>query len=95
MLKLALIGGWGHHYLTAAVHDAACGIDAVAVAGDGHDDAAARRLADQLPAAAWFDAPEAMLDMFKPDVVSVGAVYGHNADLVALALQLDIPVVSD
>jgi predicted dehydrogenase len=95
MLKLAFIGGWGHHYLRAAVGDAACGIEAVAVAGDGRDDAAARRMAEQLPAAAWFDAPEAMLDTFAPDVVSVGAVYGHNADMIALALQRDIPVISD
>lgn len=95
MLKLAFIGGWGHHYLRAAVGDAACGIGAVAVCGDGHDDAAARRLAGQLPAAAWFDAPQAMLDTFAPDVVSVGAVYGHNADMIALAVQRGIPVVSD
>src|SRR5439155_548896 len=43
------------------------------------------------------DYPDAasLLDDFKPDAVSVGTIFGRNGDLVAMALQRNIPVVSD
>lgn len=94
-MRLAFIGGCGHHYLRQAMDDPPLGVTSVAVSGDGHDDAAARRFAEQLDNATWFDEPAAMLDTFRPDIVSVGAVYGHNAAMAGLALQRDLPVISD
>ncbi len=94
-MRLAFIGGWGHHYLRGAIDDPSVGIRAAAVSGDGQDDAAAKRLADQIAGAMWYDKPEAMFDAFGPDVVSIGAVYGHNAEMAGLALSRDVPVVSD
>ncbi len=91
-MRLAFIGGCGHHYLRG-------GLEAlrpqVAVASDGVDAAAARRVADAMPGAQWYDDADAMLDGFKPDVVSVGAVYARNGHWAAQALQRKIPVVSD
>jgi predicted dehydrogenase len=95
-MRLAFIGGHGHHKLRAALADPACGIDTpVAVAGDGHDDAAAEALARSIPDAHWYVDPADMLDHFLPHAVNVGAVYGFNGDLAALALERDIPVVCD
>lgn len=76
--------------------DSACDIDTpVAVAGDGHDNAAAEALARSIPDARWYTDPANMLDHFLPHAVSIGAMYGFNGDLAALALERDIPVVSD
>lgn len=96
-MRLGFIGGWGHHYLRAAITDPACGIESpVAVAGDGHDNAAARRFADSLPTATtWFDNPQKMLSEFAPSAVSVGSIYACNSDWAAAVLERDIPVVSD
>lgn len=100
-MRLAFIGGWGHHYLRGAITDPACGIDSpVAVASDGRDPAAARAFANSLIAnqkatVTWFDDPLAMLDQFRPEALSVGTVYALNGDFAAEALQQNIPVVSD
>jgi predicted dehydrogenase len=90
-MKLGFIGGNGHHYLRGLLAERSVEI---AVAGDGHDDAAARRLSEAL-GGQWFDDAKRMLDSFKPDIVSVGAVYGFNGDWAAEALERDIPTVSD
>jgi len=95
-MKLAFIGGWGHHLLRGVLSDrGAPFVGEAAVASDGHDPEAARRLATSVPRAQWFDDPRQLLDRFRPDFVSVGAIYGYNADSIALALERDIPVVSD
>jgi predicted dehydrogenase len=95
-MRLAFIGGHGHHYLRGALTDPQIEIDdPIAVAGDGHDDAAAEELARSLPNARWFADPVEMLDRFMPHAVSVGCVYGYTSDLAAMVLQRDIPVVSD
>ncbi|MGA2229315.1 MAG: Gfo/Idh/MocA family oxidoreductase [Tepidisphaeraceae bacterium] len=95
-MKLGFIGGWGHHYLRALLAEKASEISiAPAVAGDGIDADAARRLATALGVATWYDSPEKMFAGFKPDGVSVGAVYGHNGEIIAEALRRNIPVVSD
>ena len=91
-MRLAFIGGHGHHYLRNLLPDDAI---EVAVCGDGYDDEAARAWGAKLGAPRWFDAPAALLDEFAPDVVSVGAVYAFNGDIAALALERGIPVVCD
>ena len=93
-MRLGFIGGWGHHYLRGLVSDASrpCNL---AVASDTHDAEAAKRLAASLGQVQWSDDPQHMLDRFRPDYVSVGAVYGYNADMIALALERAIPTVSD
>jgi predicted dehydrogenase len=90
-LKIGFIGGHGHHYLRGTLADKSCEI---AVASDGHDPTAARRLWEKL-GGLWFDDASKMLDTFKPAAASVGAVYAFNGDWVAAALERNIPVVSD
>jgi len=90
-MKLGFIGGNGHHYLRGLLAEESVEI---AVAGDGHDDAAARQLWQKL-GGQWFDHASRMLDSFKPAAVSVGAVYAFNGDWAAEALERDIPTVSD
>jgi len=95
-MKLAFIGGNGHHYLRGALDDAAVDTHAeVPVAGDGHDNAGAKKKLERFPGAKWFDDPVAMLEEAKPDVVNIGAVYGYNGEWVAACLRRDIAVVSD
>lgn len=92
-MKLAFIGGFGHHYLRGAL---AFHPDwQIAVAGDGLEPEAARGLCEKIPGAQWFEEPRYLLDTFAPDLVSIGAVYGINGDMVSLALERDVPVVSD
>ena len=96
-MRLAFIGGCGHHYLRACLSDPACDITRlVPVAGDGCDDERARAFAAALPGETqWFDSAAEMLDTARPDVVSVGAVYARNAEFNVAALQRGISVVSD
>ena len=92
-MKIAFIGGNGHHYLRGALP--AHPDWEVAVASDGHDTEAARGFSGRFPNARWFDEPLAVLEQWQPDIVSIGGVYGKNGDLAALALERDIPVVCD
>ncbi len=72
------------------------GESAIAVCGDGVDDAAARNSMSRYgQASQWFDSAQAMFESFKPEIVSVGAVYGHNGTMVAMALRHGAKVVSD
>jgi predicted dehydrogenase len=91
-MLVGFIGGCGHHYLRQLVerHTATA-----AVCGDGHDDVAARALADRLPGAHYYETVEALFDVARPEVISVGAVYGYIGDFVAAALERDLPTVSD
>lgn len=94
-MRIAFIGGYGHHYLRAAVDDAACGVEAVAFA-PGHADAdETRQRFDAADNAAWYDDVSSMLDDFEPDVVNVGTVYAHNAKPIIEVLRRGLPVVSD
>jgi predicted dehydrogenase len=92
-MRIAFIGGYGHHYLRHALRDNPEFI--VAVAGDGFDSAAAQGLMASTGAKLWFDTPQRLFDEFGPDVVSIGAVYGHNGEVAAQALERNIAVVSD
>ncbi len=91
-MRLAFIGGNGHHYLRHLLNEEGWEI---AVAGDGHDNANARGLTQKIGAQRWFDTPTALFDEFQPEIVSIGAVYGHNGAIATLALERDIAVVSD
>src|SRR5947209_6827170 len=94
LMRLAFIGGYGHHYLRGALTDPACDIDQpVAVAGDGHDDARAETFARSLPNARWYPDARIMIDQFRPHAVSVGSVYGFNGELAAMVLEAGIPCV--
>ena len=95
-MRLAFIGGHGHHYLRAALSDPALHIARpVPFAGDGVDDDKARAMADALGDIQWFEDARRMLDTTRPDAVSVGAVYARNGGFVTEALERDVPVVSD
>lgn len=100
-MRIGFIGGFGHHYLKGALADPAADIERpIAFAPSAlHDDRAAA-LARQFVAGAasdvtFFDDAATMLERFKPDVVSVGAIYGLNGDHIAAVLERGIPVVSD
>ncbi len=95
-MRLAFIGGYGHHYLRGALADSGAAIERpIPVAGDGVDDERARAFAASLGDVRWFDDARDMLDAARPDVVSVGGVYARNGDWAAASLKRDIPVVSD
>lgn len=89
-MKIGFIGGNGHHYLRSAAGES----NPTAVAGDGHDNESARGFATAL-GAPFFESAVEMFEGFQPEVVSVGAVYGYNGDLIAQALERGLPVVSD
>lgn len=91
-MRIGFIGGCGHAYLRGLE---AAGGHEVAVAGDGFDLEAAKRALATHPAARWYESVAAMLDGFQPEVVNVGAIYGHNGDIIAQVLERDIPVVAD
>jgi predicted dehydrogenase len=95
-MKLGFIGGWGHHYLRELLRagQAPMTIDAAA-SGDGHDLDAARRFASTQNITTWYDDPAKLMQEFKPDALSIGAVYFHNGELAAAALERGIPTVSD
>ena len=98
-MKLAFIGGHGHHYLKALLRRDDLELE-IAVSSDGFDASAARGLFQKLAATRqiaprWFDSPQQMFDEFAPDVVNIGAVYAHNGTLAAQALERDVAVVCD
>jgi predicted dehydrogenase len=94
-MRIGFIGGNGHHYLRHLLHEPDAQQEySVAVASDGHDDAA-QGLAGKISASGWFETPAQLFDKFQPDVVSIGAVYGYNGEIAAAALERDIAVVSD
>src|SRR5438105_14890552 len=95
-VKIGFIGGCGHHYLKNIAKSDTRPTDLnIAVANDQHDADAASRFASTLVDAEWFDSAQEMLERFKPDVLSVGAVHGFNGDFSRAALARDIAVVSD
>jgi predicted dehydrogenase len=95
-MKIGFIGGWGHHYLRGLLPagQSPLPIEAAA-AGDGQDGQAAQRWAEAKKLSLWFENPLELMEKFQPDAVSIGAVYGHNSDLIAEALRRDVPTVSD
>ena len=95
-MKIAFIGGRGHHYLRDALADTSVCVERpVAVACDGYDVEASRALAVSLGEARWFEEPARMLEEFRPDAVSVGAVFGHTGELASMCLEQGIPTVCD
>lgn len=94
-MRIGFIGGWGHHMLRGLLQQDPGQITAIAVAGDGCDQQAAQARVTSLPGSTWFDDARQMLDRFKPDVVNVGAVYGHNNTWVVECINRGIPVLSD
>jgi predicted dehydrogenase len=94
-MRIAFVGGVGHHYLQQLLAPPAA--HRVACVDDPHDSDAARRFAAaSLPAGApvFADIPTMLRD-FRPDVVSVGVVYGYAADAIAACVATGVPVVSD
>lgn len=93
-MRIAFVGGNGHHYLRGFINNPAEHEVIVGACGDGFDDAAAKRWAEANKCP-WFDSFDDLCKTVKPDVVSIGAVYGKNGDWVAKALEHNLPVVSD
>jgi predicted dehydrogenase len=90
-MRIAFVGGPGHHYLRRLLTDD----HQVAWAPDPHDLAASEAFAARLPNPTRFDDTPTMLRSFRPDVVNVGVVYGHAGDAIATCLEHDVPVVAD
>jgi len=93
-MRIAFVGGNGHHYLRGFLNDPAALDVRAGACGDGFDDAAAKRWADANKCQ-WSDSFDDLCKTLQPDVVSVGAVYGKNGEWVARALEHNLPVVSD
>jgi len=93
-MRIGFVGGNGHHYLRGFITSPPGKDVAVAACGDGADDAAAQRWSNA-HACRWYDSFDVMCQDFKPDVISVGAVYGRNGEWVARALERHIPAVTD
>ena len=96
-MRIAFLGGFGHHYLRGALSDSAVGDveKPVAFARASALDDRAVQLAAGLADVRFYEDATTMLDEYRPDVLSVGAEYGRNGDFVAMALERDIRVVSD
>jgi len=95
-MRLAFIGGFGHHYLRGALNDATAQIERpVAVAPSGPEDDRAEEFAHRLGDARFYRDAREMFDDFKPQIVNVGATFGRNGDFAADALERDMIVVSD
>lgn len=93
-MRIGFIGGNGHHMLNIFAREEGGDVEA-AFAGDGYDNDGAKQRAERWGITQWHDDPAAMLDQFKPDMVNIGAMYGHNGELIALALERGIAVLSD
>jgi predicted dehydrogenase len=95
-MKLALIGATGHFALTHARKDPSSGIEpTIAVASDGHNPQGCQQMAQRLGNARYYDDYRVMLDEFRPDIVNIGAIYGHNGEVAADVIGRDIPVVCE
>ena len=98
-MRLAFIGGFGHHYLRGALNDAAgAGVTfdkPVAFAPSGPEDDRAEDMAHRFGDVRFYKTAAELFDQFKPEIVNVGATFGRNGDFAADALERDIPVVSD
>lgn len=96
-LRLAFVGGYGHHYLRGALGDPDVQVEAVAVVSDEVDAEATRgHFARELAAGAqWFDSVAEMIERFRPTVVNVGGVYGRQWEPACAALRAGVPVVCD
>ncbi len=95
-MRLAFIGGCGHHYLRGVAADPGLAVRRpIPVAGDGTDNERARAFAAALGETRWFDDAVQMLDETQPEVISIGAVYAENAKFIIAALERGIVVVSD
>src|SRR6185503_10781360 len=95
-MRIAFIGGYGHHYLRPLAKDPSVQLDRpIAFAPASTEDSGASRLSEALGEMRIYDDSVAMLDEYRPDVVSVGAIYGQNGIHIARALERGIDVVSD
>jgi predicted dehydrogenase len=95
-MRLAFIGGFGHHYLRPLAKEPAAQVEfPVAWAPAAADDRGSSRIAEFAGDLKFYDDPIKLLDDYKPDIVSIGAIYGQNGDFIAAALERGIDVVSD
>ena len=74
-MRIAFVGGFGHHYLRGALSDPVAGDieKPVAFARASEQDDHAAELARGLGDVRFYDDADRMLDEFRPDVLSVGA----------------------
>lgn len=90
MMRVLFIGGWGHFYLGRSIEAGLA--EAVGWAGDGFDNEAAEKRAGDLP---FYEDYRQAIDELKPDVVNVGAVYGHAGEVNLECLKRGMKVLSD
>ena len=85
-MKIAFIGGYGHHHLKRVAQAGKATV--VGVASDGFDDRAKMKFYDRAwsKGAPWFPDYREMLDKTNPDVVSIGPVYGYTGEVIAESL---------
>ena len=95
-MKFAFIGGFGHHYLRGALTDPPLQVEEpIAFAPSGPEDQNADPLAKTGRKVQRFADVATLLREYRPDVVSVGAVFGRAGDVIAQVLEKNLPVVSD
>lgn len=95
-MRLAFIGGFGHHYLRMLAQESAVELTRpIAWAPCAADDPGPARISEVAGELKVFHDPIKLLDEYQPDVVSVGAIYGQNGMFIAEALKRGIDVVSD
>lgn len=96
-MKIAFVGGFGHHYLRGALKDPSLNIQRpvayVPTAPEDRDPA--ERLAEPAGELQVYANLEAVFEQYKPDVVNVGAIYSKNSDYIEAAIAHGIPVISD
>ena len=90
MKRVLFIGGRGHFYLGRSIQAGLA--EKVGYAGDGYDNAAAKEKAGDGP---FFEDYREAIDELKPDVVNVGAVYGHAGEINVECLRRGLKVLSD
>ncbi|HEV7302106.1 MAG TPA: Gfo/Idh/MocA family oxidoreductase [Tepidisphaeraceae bacterium] len=91
-MRIAFIGGSGHHYLRRTP----LGEHQLAFVADPHDPKASEAFSATLePSPDLYTDVPAMMTAFKPDVVSIGVVYGHMADAIVACLPFNVPIVTD
>ena len=92
-LRVAMIGGNGHHSLRGAFGR---GAKLVAVASDGLDNAAKAFMQQPYAAGApYFENYEEMLDQVKPEAISLGAWPARMFPYIMSALKRKVHVVTD
>jgi predicted dehydrogenase len=89
--RVLFVGGSGHHYLCRAIQDPAAGLFVADPAAPGAAEAMAEKAGMACVGGSLADG----IATHRPDVVSVGSVFGHAGIHAAEAVRCGLPVVTD